>query len=741
MRSAPLRAIASGRSKGLFVAAACLLTCASWLALAAQASPPAQTAPQPPTGERRPSDVVVTGARSDVIASTDRTSFSVANDLQVQNGTLADALRAVPGVEVDLEGRVSLRGDPGVTILIDGRPSALLRGDSRGDALSSMPAGQIDRVEVITNPSAAMSPEGSGGVINLVTKRVRPDARFATVRANIGDRGRGALSVNGAHSGGKLTLTGDVAVRRFTGEQEAELDRVRFNPATGAAITTRQESELDAKMAMGTARIGAEYALSPKSRLTGDLTYRVGRQEIDRFDKSVSDVPGGTFDRTAEMNMKLRSLGGRAGWRQTLPGRGHELSVDLDVETLRQRRRIDGVTDFAAAPASVERISNAIDRTEVDAKADYKRPVGTDGSLNLGYQATVLDAEFDFRGVRGASLDGLAPVPSLTNLFDFGQAVHALYGTYQFDSGKFEAQIGLRAEQVELDIDQRTDGISIDRGYFRLYPTGHLGYALSAAEQLRASYSRRIQRPSAQDLNPYTIYLDPLNLRRGNPFLRPEVTDSIEASWQRRKGPAFYSVTGFYRTARGGVTDVVEDLGNNVFLNTRANLATAKRAGVELVANGRLSKKLTFNASGTLLWNEIDPRQAGVAAKRSGTTGTARASFTWQPTATDFFQLNGNYSGRQLIAQGYREPGGVLNLGYRRKFDDRFSLTVTGQNVLDTARQVTVIDTPLLRDRIEQTGMGPIVMLGLTINLGSQTGRRRPEPAFDFDQGAGPAGG
>lgn len=729
------------------MAVACLLTGASWLALAAQASPPAaQTPPAAPAGERRPDargagDVVVTGARSEVIASTDRTSFSVANDLQVQNGTLADALRAVPGVEVDLEGRVSLRGDPGVTILIDGRPSALLRGDSRGDALSSMPAGQIDRVEVITNPSAAMSPEGSGGVINLVTKRVRPDARFATVRANIGDRGRGALSVNGAHSGGKLTLTGDVAVRRFTGEQEAELDRVRFNPVTGAAITTRQESELEAKMAMGTARIGAEYALSPKSRLTGDLTYRVGRQEIDRFDASVSDVPGGNFDRTAKMNMKLRSLGGRAGWRQTLPGRGHELTVDLDVENLSQRRIIDGVTDFAAAPASVERISNMIDRTEVDAKADYKRPVGTDGSLNLGYQATFLDAEFDFRGVRGATLIALAPVPSLTNLFGFGQAVHAWYGTYQLDTGKFEAQIGLRAEQVELDIDQRTDGISIDRDYFRLYPTGHVGYELSAAEQLRASYSRRIQRPSAQDLNPYTIYLDPLNLRRGNPFLRPEVTDSFEASWQRRKGPAFTSVTGFYRTARGGVTDVVQDLGNNVFLNTRANLATAKRAGVELVANGRLSKTLTFNASGTLLWNEIDPRQAGVAAKRSITTGTARASFTWQPTAKDFFQLNGNYSGRQLIAQGYREPGGILNLGYRRKFDDRYSLTVTAQNVLDSARQVTVIDTPLLRDRIEQSGIGPIVTLGLTINVGSQTGRRRPEPAFDFDQGAGPAGG
>ncbi len=728
------------------MAALHLFACASSLAIAAQtATPPAPQPSQRPAPARdadgeRGREIVVTGQQEATRTEADRTSYDVSKDLQVQSGTLADALRAVPGVDVDLEGRVSLRGDSGVTILIDGRPSALLRGDSRGDALNSMPAGQIERVEVITNPSAAMSPEGSGGVINLVTKRTRPNARFATVRGNLGTMGRGSLSVNGAISGKKLTLTGDAAYRRFRGEADSQLDRVRID-SSGTAVTTQQQSEMNMAMSMRAARLAAEYSADAKNKLTAEFSYRGGQQDVHREDASVSQLASANFDRVSDMAMKMDSVSGRAGWRRTLAGRGHELAIDFEIEQSSQRRRIDGVTDYAAAPTVFERISNEVDRTDREAKIDYKRPLGDNATLNLGYQGNFSDADNDFRGARGLSAGALTPVPALTNLFGFGQNVHAFFGTYQVNPGKFEAQLGLRAEQVELDIDQRTDGVRVERDYFKLYPTLHLGYELNAAEKLRASYSRRIQRPSAQEYNPYTVYIDPLNLRRGNPDLLPEVTDSFEASWQRRKGATFTSLTAFYRTSRGGVTDIVQDLGNGVFLNTRANLATSERVGVEAVANGRVTKTLSFNASATFLWNEIDPRQAGVATRRSGTTATGRASLTWQPNDKDFVQLSGNYSGRQLIAQGYRVSGGMLNIGYRRKIDEKLSVTFTGQNILDTARQETVIDTPMLRDRIRQTGVGPILFIGITRTFGSQGGRRRPEPAFEFDQNAtGPIG-
>jgi outer membrane receptor protein involved in Fe transport len=632
------------------------------LPLAATAAQPAPApAPRPAPGqpakpgakEDGAAEVVVTGTRAEVVASTDRISFSVANDLQVQTGSVADALRVVPGVDVDLQGNVSLRGDPGVTILIDGRPSAMLRGDSRGDVLLSMPAGQLERVEVISNPSAALSPEGSGGVINLVTKQVKKDTRSATVRVTIGPEGRGGINLSGAQSGNGLTLTGDVGYRRITGEASGIQQRARLDPGSGTFVTSRQDTELDTVNAARTARVGIEYDPDKKNRLSTDFNYREFSSDVDRGDRFVSQNAASSYNRDSDIALSQRGIGARASWRHTL-GKEHDFVADLEVEKGRLRRGVDAVTDFDAGPLSFERIRNAGERAEYNLKLDYKRPLGDESSLNLGYHVNIGQSEFDSAGIRGGSLETLLRVPGLTNSFDYDQTVHALFGTYRFTEGTLE---------------QITDAVEFERDYLRLYPTLHLGYTLSKTEQLRASYSRRIQRPSPQDLNPYTFYIDPQNIRRGNPFLLPEITDSFEAGWQHRKAGTFYALTAFYRRSRGGVTDILSDLGGGVFLTTRANLATAERVGVELIANGKLS---------------------------------------------------------------------ILNLGYRRKVSDTLSLLVTGQNVLDTARQVTVFETPALRDRFVQTGTGRVILFGLSYTLGGQSGKRRPEPGFDFQGGGDP---
>jgi outer membrane receptor protein involved in Fe transport len=722
--------------------AACLLAPSALQAQAPQAQPPGSSpgaaAATPRSPAAPPGEVtVVTGTRSEVVATPDRVSFSVANDLQVQTGTLADALRAVPGVDVDVQGNVSLRGDPGVTILVDGRPSAMLRGDNRGQVILSMPSSQIERVEVITNPSADMSPEGSGGVINLVSRRARQNSRTATVRANLGGEGRGSINLNGAMSRPGLTVTGDLGYRRFAGSAAATQLRSRRDPLSGSFISSHQDSALDNVNAFGSARFAVDYDLDPQNRLSTELSYRQGTGDVERSDLFSSQNAAASFDRSSEIDLSQRGLGGRLSWRRTLPGTGHEFVADLEGEDVRMRRAVDAVTTFGSGQSSFERIRNAIDREDYTLKLDYKRPTGTDQSINIGYQGDARSSAFDFTGAFGPAPDALVPAPGLTNAFGYDETIHALYGTYRFKLGELDAQAGLRLEQVNTRLDQITDGVRFERSYFRAYPTLHLNYELSRQHTLRASYSRRIQRPSAQDLNPYTIYLDALNRRRGNPFLLPEVTDSFELGWQHRKSGTFYSLTGFYRRSTGGVTDIVSDIGDGVFLSTRANLATATRIGAELVANGRIGEKLTYNASATVQWHEIDPRIGGVSDPRSTVTGTIRTSLSWQPTPKDFFQLNATYAGRQLIPQGYRESGAVLNLGYRRKVNDRLSLLVTAQDVLDSARQEVVFDTPDLQDRIEQRGVGRIVFFGISYNFGGTTGRRRQEPGFDFQPPGG----
>ena len=696
-------------------------------------TPPAQPRRQPPAGQAN--EVVVTGTRADVVASPDRVSFRVADDLQVQTGTLADALRAVPGVEVDLQGQVSLRGDPGVTILVDGRPSAMFNGESRANAVLSMPANRIERVEVIANPSAALSPEGSGGVINLVSKRTNKDSRTGTVRATLGGPDRYGLNLGGALQKGPLTATADLAYRRFLTEVDAVQLRSRLDPVTGTFIDSRLDSALENAITARTARLGVDYDVGKKNRLSGEFSYRDVGGDVERGDRFRSDVATSDYDRASEVDLAQRGLSARASWRRTLPGREHELLAEVEHESGRFRREVEAVTSFAAGGQFFERIRNEGDRADYIAKVDYKRGIGKADSLNLGYQSNFTENEFLYSGSRGPAPDALLPVPGLTNQFDYDIDVHALFGTYNFGLGKFDVQAGLRFEQVETRIVQITDSTSFDKDYFRAYPTLHLGYKLSKTDQLRGSYSRRIQRPSAQDLNPYTFYIDPQNVRRGNPDLDPEITDSFELGWQYRKKGNFYSATAFYRRSSGGVTDIVSDLGGGVFLTTRENLASAERAGVELIANGKLSKTLSYNASATLLWNAIDSDSSGVSARRSGTNATVRANLSWQPTPKDFFQLNAVYTGKQLLPQGYRRSAGVLNLGYRRKINDRLSFLVTGQNVLDTARQVILYESPTLRDRVSQTGAGRIILLGVAWNIGGESNRRRPEPGFEFQGG------
>ncbi|RYY27174.1 MAG: TonB-dependent receptor [Sphingomonadales bacterium] len=683
-------------------------------------------------------DMVVTGKTAEVRTAPDRVSFNITNDLQAQNGTVADALRAVPGVEVDLEGNVSLRGDRGVTILVDGRPSAMMNGESRASVLQSMPAGSIERVEVITNPSAAMSPEGSGGVINLVSKQARPGARSGTIRPTIASRQSAGLNVNGVLSKPGLTLTGDVGYRRMHTEQDSNQERARFDAGSNSFIGSRQDIHARNSVGFGNARLGVDYDLDKKNRLSTELTYRDGTIDTKRVDRFAS--PTAAYVRNSDTAGSQRGGGATVSWRRSM-GEGHELTAELEMERGKMQRDIRAVTtpSLPAGAASYEHIGNAMVRRDYEAKLDYKRPMGEGRSLNLGYEYDVVQSDFRFTGERGASFTALVPVASLTNRFDYRQTIHAAYGIYNLQIGKIELQPGLRVEQADIELDQITGGIQSHTGYFRVYPTLHAGLELSAKQKLRGSYSRRIQRPGAQDLSPYILYVDPLNLRQGNPNLRPETTDSFELAWQMRDGGTFYSVNGFYRKSRGGVTDVVTDLGGGTFLTTRANLATSQRAGAEFIANGKLSKTLSYNASATLYWNEIDPRTAGILARRSGTSGTVRANLSWQPTPKDFFQLNGNVSGRQLVAQGYREGTGVLNLGYRRKVSDKFSLVLTAQNILDSAKQVTAISTPTIRDRFEQRGPGRIFMLSATYNFGNPGGRKQREPGFEFDSGAGVA--
>ena len=288
---------------------------------------------------------------------------------------------------------------------------------------------------------------------------------------------------------------------------------------------------------------------------------------------------------------------------------------------------------------------------------------------------------------------------------------------------------------ANLEPDKPTE-VDSYAGFKRPLGNGHLGYELGKGHSLRASFSRRIQRPSPQDLNPYVIYLDQLNSRRGNPNLLPETTDAYELAWQLRKANGLYlSVTGFWRESQGGITDLVEDLGGT-YLTTRANLTGARRRGFEAIASGKLGKKLSYNLSGSVTQITLDLRATGFPQVREGTTGSVRGTVTWQASKKDLFQLNGFYNAKQLLPQGYFASNPVLNVGYNRKLTDRFGVSLSVQDVLGTGKQRFDVTTAAGHSRVVSEGPGRIALLSLSYNLGGKNPKKKPDQPFDFDPGS-----
>lgn len=725
-------------------------TAAPGSAPAAQPRPPRQNAPAEPAPS---GTVTVTGRRADFTSGIDRRSYSVTGDLQAANGSIADALRNVPQVEVDVQGNVSLRGDPNVTILIDGRPSGAFTGEGRGDALQNLPAEQIERVEVITNPSAALRPDGTGGVINLVTKRNRRPGRYATVRGSIGTEARGNLGVSGAYSSEKLTLSGDAGYRRIGSDGTTEVERERL--VDGQFVQSRQNGVLDSEGDLVILRLGAEYNIDAATRVSAELRrfdFGIDFESSERFEgEDPSGAIARAFTRDSTGVFERVNTAASTSWRRRFSGAEHELVADLSLERTEGLRTTRGTSvGFGLRPGEgFDDIRNDVQQDQTRFKLDYNRPLPNDSRLRTGYEFERQENAYDYFGRRGSSRETAAVDPNLTNDFFYDQDVQSVYATYERPFGKLRTQTGLRLEQVDIELESVTLGGVVTPGrndYARAYPTLHLRYDLSEAQQLTASYSKRTQRPRPEDLNPFEVFIDPFNRRAGNPNLRPQETDSFELGYQRRAGPTYYLATLYYRDSENGVTDVVRDLGGGVLLTTRENLAERRAAGLELVANGRLTPKLTYNLSSNLLYEEIGPTPlfgGSLSPERDGTSLSGRFNLNWQPTDRDFFQLNGSVTGRRLQPQGFREPSGLLNLGYRRKVNDRLSLLVTGQDVLKSFKDEVVIDTPTLRDRVLRTGQGPSrsFFVGFTYSF-SEGPQRRPqrEPGFEFEQGGAPGG-
>jgi outer membrane receptor protein involved in Fe transport len=710
------------------------------------AKAPAAKPSAPKAAPKTVDTVTVTGeSQSGYRTSIDRKSYGITNDLATTTGSISDALKNVPSVEVDVQGNVSLRGDPNVTIMIDGKPSSLFKGPGGAQALQSLSADQFERVEVITNPSAQFSPEGSAGIINLISKQTRKAGRSGSIRANIGTAGRSSVGAGAAYNSTKLTVSGD-ANWRHDPQHSVNTDVFTApDPAKASVVTTANDATARGPLDTTNLRAGADYDFDKASRLSGDLRYNAFtfHQTLDQH--VLATAASGTvvqdFTGAGPQQTDRANSAGSLNFRHKFTGDDHVLSANFNREHTDEKNdiRVQYAYSVPVQPDLFRDIRgrNGLDQTEF--KTDYNRPMAHEGRLKTGYYFRLEDNDYDNVGLIGTSAATAANDPNQTNHYRYRLQLNAGYLTYEQPFGDWTVLGGLRLEDVRLDLDQLTSHQASRQAYTRLYPSLHVADRLTETQQITLSYSERVSRPGPQDLNPFR-FVGNVNARQGNPDLKPQITHSFEAGWQLKDGGTFYLATLYYRRNERGVTDVLVPLTGGILLTTKANLAQSRNAGLELVANGHLLSSLSYNVSTNLYWNEIDASHVplgpglGFGSKRSAFTVGGRGSLNWQMTDKDLFQISVNMNAKRLLPQGYQEPMTLVFLGYRHKFSDALSAVVTVQDPTNMYRFRQVIDTPLLKETVDNHARIRAAFFGLTYSFGAA--KRRPE-TFDFGQSPG----
>ena len=680
--------------------------------------------------------VTVKAIKPSVQVLPDRTVYSLEKDIQSSTSTLSDVLRNLPSVDVDIQGNVSLRSDSNVTILIDGKQSPLLAGN-RADALQQIPASMVDRIEVITNPSAEFRAEGSAGVINIILKKDKELVSSGVVRVNVGDQGRVNASVSGNVKLGRVNLNGGYGEQRFGREYTSSTQR-----SDGTTLTSSQDVSGKWTYSGRYVYSAATFDIDGRNQAELGGSYNRYGGHTGSHEHDIASADGSDIGREGLAYWLREGAGAQFNYTHKFATEGEEFTLVGSGYTSWGRNSSDYTNaDFATGvPDYWQSRRSTSSEVHTELKADYTLPFPSQGKLKAGYALQNDSSVSDNRGLwRDPTRTDWADDSTFTNNFSLDRTIHAGYVSYERKFGRFGVMGGLRVEQDFLHTDLKTTGEVHDTSNLGVFPNLHMSYALTDTQQLNASYSRRTNRPGVYALNPARYSSDAFNVWAGNPYLKPEQVDSFEASYRYTADKFDIVTTGYYRATYKGITNVYRYLSDTLLLTTFDNLARRMASGVETNLNATLLPGLTLRANTAVTYTEFNPGAQGVGEKQSGINWNVRGGIEWQVTPADLVQFNTNYASKQRFAQGYTKPTLSGDLGIKHRFDGGLAAVLSVNNLFDSWKSDTVLDTPGLHQTGQFSARGRIVYVGLVYTFGGA--KDTQAITGNSDSGGGAAGG
>jgi outer membrane receptor protein involved in Fe transport len=627
------------------------------------------------------SEVEVVAKRPQMEMKLDKRIFNVSEDLSNIGSNAEALLDNLPSVTVDIDGNVSLRGSGNVRILIDGRPSGLV-GISGGSALRQIQADQIERVEVITNPSARYEAEGNAGIINIIMKKEKKGGINGSVSTNIGYPVIGGVNSNINYRKGNVNLFGNYGITYRENFGGGFIDQ-QFTPKDSTAYSTYVDRQRERSGISQNARFGVDYSFSESTTLTGSFLYRISDE--NNLSYNYYDDYTGIVKSTRELvrrSVRIQDekedeevLEYDINFTKTFGGDDdHKLTADFQYRNnsetedsdLRNERFVMSTEQYVDSIQQYSYISEFSENILM--QANYVKPLGETRSFEAGWRSTLrtITNEYEVtQEVEGQEADSV--LSDFTNDFIYNENIHAVYAIYNSEFDKFTYQIGLRAELTDIttQLKQPVDTVNA-RDYLNLFPSLFMTYEFNKLHTLQASYSRRFDRPRFRSLNPFSNFNDDRNIRIGNPNLNPEFTDSYEVGLVNNFADAtLYS--GLYYRRTTGVTERINTVIDGTTYTQPQNLAERNSIGIENNYSHDLNDWWRLNGNVNLFYSETFGRVGD--RDFSAETFTASGRATSQMSFNNDFnlQLSAFYRAPEQTTQGTRKAFYMVDLGVSKE--------------------------------------------------------------------------
>jgi hypothetical protein len=669
-------------------------------------------------------DVVVKADRIPISYQIDKKIINVSENITSLSGTAVDVLENVPSVTVDIDGNVSLRGSGNFTVLIDGRPTIL----DANIALQQIPAGSVDNIEIITNPSAKFDPEGTAGIINVVLKKQSKNGISGIAGLNTGLRNKyGAelltdyknnnTQLNFGLNYNRRTMTSSEIGRNWT--KDGSL--YSYYNSDGTSLRRNDHFGLRGSLA---------WELGEKKTLSVGGTYR-DRKSLDHTSSNYSEW---TSTNNAQQQLSSLNEGARDGGEYQLSAsythpftnNGHELAIEVDYEVedgtdvtinnlMNGFQIVDGKRASESGPGS-----------ELTSKLDYQVPFGEDSKFEAGYQGErQLSDEITGLDIYNPVTMSFENAPLFSNAITYITNQYALYSIFSSKTGGFGYKVGVRGEYTgrNVVIEAKDQKFSLDKWDY--FPTMHLSYNFGSGNQMMSSYTRRINRPHGWEFEPFLTWIDAYNVRIGNPSILPEYIDSYELGIQKVIGKSVISFESYYRVTNNKIDRIRSFYSENVTLQTPQNIGRDYALGAESFFNFDPVERWNMN----LMGNVYQYRIAG----QLNESDFGRTSFNWNVRINNtlkmgpgtMIQLNAMYNSPTVSAQGKREGYISNTIAIKQNFFDVLTATLQIRDVFSSATSESTNESFDFYNYRYAKRESPVVMLNLRFNINNYTNDER----------------